>query len=218
MKNLLFTTSLLFFSFSFAFAQNPVQHEIGIDLGAGTSNFLSPQSTSTDYQITWLPSWSMSNSIKYNALLFNKRLNLGVGLGYLRRGAQVVVVLDDPNFRNPITFYSDAISEAIMLPIEVGYRLPLGGAHSLMADALFIPTYQLLSAPSTDRGNNPPFIVPTINRFNFDVGLKLGYRLQMTESLSLQASILGTVQPVELNEDDKQFYNIQLNLGVRHQF
>lgn len=211
---------LCLWGMSSAFAQTPVQHEVGIDLGAGVSGILHSDRSvySSTSNVKWSPSWSLSNTLKYNALLFNKRLNLGVGLGYQRRG---FIESGEVDFGNspPYQYHGEASAETFMLPLEIGYRLPLGEKHSFMADALFIPQYHLIALPfRNDNLTHGGVSLPFENRFSFDAGLKLGYRYQLTDRMSLQTSILGTVEPFKHDVMPQQLYNIQFVVGTRYQF
>lgn len=209
-------------SLSMSFAQSPVHHEFGIDLGVGMSGVLYPEraqfSPAGARVVEWSPSWSQSTTFKYNALLFNKQLNLGIGLGFQRRGYIEAREWDIPN--SPLAFTRREIaSETLIMPLEIGYRWNLGEKHSLMADALFIPTYHLVDIPFRSSGDeNFRGALPFENRFSLDLGLKLGYRYQLTEKLSLQASVLGTWEPLEHTVIPQEMYNIQLVVGARYQF
>lgn len=209
-------------SLSMSFGQSPVQHEVGIDLGVGMSGVLYPERAQyTPIQVRvveWSPTWSQSTSLKYNALLFNQQLNLGIGLGFQRRGYVEARNWDVPP--SPITYTrGELVSETLIMPLEVGYRWALGGKHSLMADALFIPTYHLVDIPFRDNGASDFMgALPFENRFSFDVGLKLGYRYQLTDHLSLQTSVLGTWEPMENSVIPQEMYNLQFMLGTRYQF
>ncbi|MGH1335121.1 MAG: hypothetical protein ACRBFS_03265 [Aureispira sp.] len=206
-----------------AFGQSPVKHEIGVDIGTGISGVLYPDRAqyTPDFAkvVEWSRGASASATLKYNALLLNERLNLGAGFGYQRKSYVEGRLWDTPSVP---TNYSrlPIVSQMLILPLEVGYRLPLGGRHSLMADALFVPSYQLISAPARDFGEfTTGLIVPTVNRFNFEMGLKLGYRLQLSEKMSLQMSVMGTWEPLEREVwAYQELYNVQLVVGVRRQF
>jgi len=213
---------LCLWTLSWVWGQNLIQHEVGMDFGTGISGVLYPdrmQFTPEQARVTaWDPSQSFSVALKYQALFLDGRFNLGAGLGYQRKGYMESRSWDLPgvivgNTQNPI------VSETVVVPLEVGYRLPLGRRHSLTADALFIPSYYLIDVPMVGNGNmETRVIVPAVNRFNFDMGLKLGYRLQVSEKWSLQASVLGTGEPFENPIFLQEMYNIQVVMGVRRQF
>lgn len=193
-----------------------VQQEIGIHGGGGFS-FISPVQAPYNNSGETQTGWYGSATLQYNAYFMEGHFHLGAGFGYQQKSHQENYYII--NHLGEQELYSSSIKTEVtwMLPIEIGYRSQLGGKHNFLIDALFIPTY--LGGRSNTYPRN---IVWHLHEeksapIGLEVGLKLGYQLDISEKFNLKVAVGSTFDPLLSDYWDINHHTLFLSTGLYYQ-
>lgn len=198
--------------------KTPIEQEFGLDVSFGRAGPLAPNRfmgfLTPDLTID---QESYGVVLNYNAYLLAGKLHLGAGLGFQhKRYIEDYLIEDNGQPRRYLISYAE---RNFTLPIAIGYRTQLGDRNNFFADVILTPMYlfQRRAQGFSQDTYLPPPSTSQHNRIGVDLGLQLGYRLDVSKKVSLQFAILGTVEPFFSDIEDRRYYTIGSNLGLRYQ-
>lgn len=203
-------------------AQSPsgTSHALKLNVGMGFSNEVGMENNVPDF-ILHIPNSSMAVEFSYQALFFQEKMHLGIGLGYQSKACTKTYGYQE--FFNGFPSISNShYQTALSLPIELGYQFKLAPKHALTADALIIPFWATSSTILYDPGDTPIENYTYDGGMNLDVGLQLGYQLQLTKRLTGQVAARATMSPFPSTTHNGEslvsveFYTVQLQLGLHY--
>lgn len=197
--------------------QPAIQHHIGLELSFGGTGALTAPNA---YYGNPVEIWSQEHyrgAMSYHSFYLEGQLHLGVGLGFQHKRVADVYIYQDSNGDNRYTSIL-RIQRDLILPIQVGYQSQFGGKHHLTADLLLTPLYLVERRSKPINQNFFPAEPPNSPaRLGLETGLQLGYSLDLSDKVSLQLAVLGTVEPFARDFLDRQHYTLGLNAGWRYQ-
>jgi hypothetical protein len=196
-------------------AQRFVQHEVGLQLEGGIG--MMPYNEMDEFGPHF------GGQFQYNAVVANGHLVFGVGLGYSNRGWTSSLVGTDPQ-GNDLSFYFTSERKGLLrVPLSIGYRTQFQSPHNLFANAILSPTYLLhynYQYPLNITADRSASTAADTNRPGMDLGLQVGYRLQLSDEINLQVSATTLYEAVpNSNIDNDRNSNYQLfglNIGLSY--
>lgn len=196
----------------------PVQQEIGFETTLGFSGpFSAPHSSTNTNLISISARPHYRAAVTYHALFLEGKLHVGIGVGFQHKSYKENFAFDVNGQTEH--FFMTHTQRHFILPLEIGYHSQLSGPHHFMVDLLLTPQYLFQRKRYYAEQRLTPFQPTPANnadRLGLDIGLKVGYRLSLSEKLSLQIAVVGTLEPFYSDLFDKTYYTIGLNTGIRY--
>lgn len=197
--------------------QPTVQHHLGVEASfGGTGALAAPNNYYGRPKYIWSQEHYRA-ALSYHSFYLEGHLHLGIGLGFQHKRVADAYLYKDSNGDDRYT-HIFRIQRDLILPIQIGYQSQFGGKHNFTADVVLTPLYLL---QRKDRPIDYNFFYPnppqSTARLGLETGIQLGYNLDLSDKMSLQLAVLGTVEPFARDFLDRQHYTLGLNAGLRYQ-